>query len=58
MKNKKYLIPKDERWIKYNELKKQGKIFDAIKLKNEILDSTRKYKKFIKQCHHISGICT
>ena len=50
-KNKKH-INDDERWIKYNELKKNGFIIDANKLKEEILNSY----KFKKECHHIAGI--
>ena len=46
-------IEDDERWGEYNKLKKEGKILEANKLKNKILASN----KFIKQCHHVDGIC-
>ena len=48
MKRKKININDDERWSKYNELKKINCI-KANKLKEEILDSY----KFKKPCHHI-----
>jgi len=50
-KNKdKKSISDDERWIKYDELKAEGDIIKANKLKEQILDSY----KWKKPCHHIS----
>lgn len=47
-KKKKSLINEDLRWIEHKKLKDQNKIFEANKLKQEILNSY-KYKK---PCHH------
>jgi hypothetical protein len=49
MKRKKININDDERWERYNELKKQGEKLKADKLKEEILDSY----KWKKPCHHM-----
>jgi hypothetical protein len=48
---KKSPISEDERWDEYNKLKKDGKVFEANKLKTKILD-TDKWKK---PCHHVAG---
>ena len=45
---KKVDINDDERWGRYDELKRKGDAIRANKLKGEILDSYR-YKK---PCHH------
>jgi len=49
MKRKKVNINDDERWAKYEELKKTDRI-KANKLKEEIRDSY----KWKKPCHHVS----
>ena len=51
LKKKKSKISDDPRWIDYDELKRLGKIFEATKLKFELLDSY----KWKKPCHHIAG---
>lgn len=54
MKNKsikKSSISDDERWTKYEQLKKEGKVLEAKKLKSTILDSYI----WKKPCHHVSG---
>lgn len=43
-------ISSDERWSKYDQLKTEGEIIKANKLKQIILDSY-KYKK---PCHHVN----
>lgn len=43
-------INNDERWNRYNELKKSGDIIKANKLKEEILDSY----VWKKPCHHVA----
>lgn len=48
---KKSKISEDERWEKYDLLKKQGKIIEANRLKQEILDGN----KWKKPCHHVAG---
>ena len=48
-RKKKPNINDDERWDQYNELKSNGDIIKANKLKRTILDSY-KYKK---PCHHV-----
>lgn len=48
MKRKKVNINDDERWEKYNELRKTDKL-KANKFKEEILDSY----KWKKPCHHM-----
>ena len=50
MKRQKKNINEDEKWERYEELKKIDKI-KANKLKEEILDSY----KWKKPCHHVSG---
>lgn len=49
--NKKNSISEDERWDEYELLKKLGKIIEANRLKNQILDSN----KWKKPCHHVGG---
>ena len=44
-------ISDDERWTEYDKLKSSGKIFEAQKLKDQILDSY----VFKKECHHVAG---
>lgn len=52
MKNKKRnSISDDERWVKYEQLKKEGKVLEAKKLKSIILDSYI----WKKPCHHVNG---
>ena len=48
---KKPSISEDERWDEYELLKKSGKIIEANRLKNQILDGN----KWKKPCHHIGG---
>lgn len=48
--NKKPQMSDDERWTKYDELKKSGDILKADKLKEEIKD-TYIWKK---PCHHVA----
>ena len=42
---------RDEDWDKYDQLKKEGKVIEANKLKEKIL-SKNKWKK---PCHHVAG---
>lgn len=49
-REKKPNINDDERWNRYNELKKSGDIIKANKLKEEILDSY----VWKKPCHHVA----
>lgn len=51
MKRKKKNIQDDERWLIYDQLKKNGNIIKAKKLKAEILDSY----KWKKPCHHVQN---
>lgn len=48
-REKKPNLNDDERWNRYNKLKKSGDIIKANKLKEEILDSY----VWKKPCHHI-----
>ena len=48
---KKSSISEDERWDEYEQLKKSGKIIEANRLKNQILDGN----KWKKPCHHVGG---
>ena len=51
MKRKKKLnMQDDERWKLYDQLKKEKKIIEANKLKQQILDSY----KWKKPCHHVA----
>lgn len=47
---KKKNVNDDERWVRYNELKKNGDVIKANKLKEEILDSY----VWKKPCHHVA----
>lgn len=49
-REKKISINDDERWILYNELKSNGDIIKANKLKEDILNS----HKWKKPCHHVA----
>jgi len=49
-REKKKTVSDDERWSKYDELKLEGDIIKANKLKQEILDSY----KWKKPCHHVT----
>lgn len=49
---KKSNISLDARWADYDLLKSNGKLFEAKKLKFEILDSYR----WKKPCHHFNGV--
>lgn len=50
-RRKKSRISEDIRWTDYDALKVQGKVLEAIKLKEKILNSYR----WKKPCHHVAG---